>query len=725
MSLPERTHANSMTLTPTDSTPVFDTRPLNPKANTDSLPVFGDDYWRLAAALFEAHATQLGLNYADMLPPYKRISKAFNLLLIKYETPPQILHERAPARLSIPTIIRTHRLLKRFFQWLSTRQVSALTDLTQADFDDFLAYIRTAPWSTAVRVDCMAAVQLFWAYRDLLPPEGRLPVAPWDGKKPGYVLTVNQSRPMENTTPRIQETVMQLLLVWAIRFIEDFADDIVAAHSEFQLLCNRHARGRRKGLSRVLGHHGRAGRDLRQEVRQLFDAYEASGRPLPGRLDETGQLYLNLSHLSRVLDCNANSLTEYTSWLKAEISRRQLELVDGAPLHDRVTGQIDGVPWRSTRITYTEIGSLARHLSTAACIVIAHLSGMRPGEVLNLERGCAKHDSVTGLDFVHGRKFKGARGSDGAKLPEGEVRRNPWTVIPVVTRAIALVESLHDRRLLFPSCLYINGRVLRGKGEMARTSSHMNRDIQQFITWVNMYCADHGRVDHIPPDPKDRQISLSRFRRTLAWFICHRPRGLVAAAIQYGHVQVSITQGYAGNAASGFPDVYAFEEALGKVQQAVEDQVLLRQGEQVSGPAAPLYRERTEQAAKEYQGEIFPTERHARRALNNPVLHVFHAESVTCVFDPDKALCILLKQSDDPRRTPDLNNCRSTCKNIAITDRNIVLVRRRLAVHEADAHDPLAPEPLRKRAAALAEKDQAIIDAHVAHQVQSSEERNP
>jgi hypothetical protein len=30
----------------------------------------------------------------------------------------------------------------------------------------------------------------------------------------------------------------------------------------------------------------------------------------------------------------------------------------------------------------------------------------------------------------------------------------------------------------------------------------------------------------------------------LAWFICRRPRGLVAAAIQYGHLHVQITQGY-------------------------------------------------------------------------------------------------------------------------------------------------------------------------------------
>jgi hypothetical protein len=38
----------------------------------------------------------------------------------------------------------------------------------------------------------------------------------------------------------------------------------------------------------------------------------------------------------------------------------------------------------------------------------------------------------------------------------------------------------------------------------------------------------------------------SRFRRTLAYFIVRRPRGLIAAALQYSHVSTKVTLRYAG-----------------------------------------------------------------------------------------------------------------------------------------------------------------------------------
>ena len=51
----------------------------------------------------------------------------------------------------------------------------------------------------------------------------------------------------------------------------------------------------------------------------------------------------------------------------------------------------------------------------------------------------------------------------------------------------------------------------------------------------------------------------------LTWFIVRRPRGLVAAAVQYGHLRVQMTLGYAGNYASGFPDEIAFEDWLARL----------------------------------------------------------------------------------------------------------------------------------------------------------------
>jgi hypothetical protein len=182
---------------------------------------------------------------------------------------------------------------------------------------------------------------------------------------------------------------------------------------------------------------------------------------------------------------------------------------------------------------------------------------------------------------------------------------------------------------------------------------------------------------------------------------------------------VRITQGYAGTAASGFPSDYAFEEHLGHSDQAMEDARRLREGEHVSGPAADRYRERTVAASERFRGQVIPTQRQALAALNRPELQVFHGDAMTCVFDRAKALCELRALSDDPRRTPDLENCRSHCANIARTDRDIQQLRLQQASYQADVDDPLAPKPLRLRAEALAARLQGIIDAHEAQRPSS------
>jgi integrase len=53
-----------------------------------------------------------------------------------------------------------------------------------------------------------------------------------------------------------------------------------------------------------------------------------------------------------------------------------------------VQGSIDGRPWRHRPITFDGAPLLARHLNTACDIIIGYLSGQRPGETLNLRRGC-------------------------------------------------------------------------------------------------------------------------------------------------------------------------------------------------------------------------------------------------------------------------------------------------------------------------------------------------
>lgn len=44
---------------------------------------------------------------------------------------------------------------------------------------------------------------------------------------------------------------------------------------------------------------------------------------------------------------------------------------------------------------------------------------------------------------------------------------------------------------------------------------------------------------------------MARFRRSLAWHIARRPGGLVALAIQYGHMRTTMSAGYAARGRGG------------------------------------------------------------------------------------------------------------------------------------------------------------------------------
>jgi hypothetical protein len=349
--------------------------------------------------------------------------------------------------------------------------------------------------------------------------------------------------------------------------------------------------------------------------------------------------------------------------------------------------------------------------------VISYLSGMRPGETLTLRRGCVRQDPTAGLWLLHGRAWKGAVDERGSKRPEGEPRADPWVVVEPVARAVGVLEALHEWPLLFPTTLLLTPAVALQLGDRvgrARTSQVITGDLVRFVDWVNAYCQSSGRRDQqIPPDPARRPLAPSRFRRTLAWHIVRRPRGLVAGAIQYGHVKTQVTLGYAGTYASGFPDEHAFEEGLLRYELLMEADQRLAAGEHVSGPAAGAYRDRTRHAAGRFAGRTITSARDARRLLANPALQIFPAKGMTCVFDPAKAKCRLRPAGDDDaRRTPDLDDCQPGCQNIARTDHDIAELHRHADELRELADDPLSPAPRLAREQHQLARLEAILDEH-------------
>jgi integrase len=156
-----------------------------------------------------------------------------------------------------------------------------------------------------------------------------------------------------------------------------------------------------------------------------------------------------------------------------------------------ITGKIDGRPWRGRPITVQELPTLVRPLYAAAFIVTCYLSGMRPGEVLNLPRGCRDADEL----LIRGQRGKGY---DRTPLPgDTEDRHRPWVVAVPVHATIAILEDLYDGPLLFPASLVYAHKTRPGEFN-ARQSQAMTVDIDDFISWVNASFAALGSAAAIP-----------------------------------------------------------------------------------------------------------------------------------------------------------------------------------------------------------------------------------
>ncbi len=148
------------------------------------------------------------------------------------------------------------------------------------------------------------------------------------------------------------------------------------------------------------------------------------------------------------------------------------------------------------------------------------------------------------------------------------------------------------------------------------------------------------------------------------------------------------------------------------LEQVDEDARLLDQGEHVSGPAAADYRARVTHAVR-FHGRVVNQVRNAGRLLSGGDPDIHHGEGITCVHRAETAECRrIIAAQGLTVEGPQESHCRSTCPNLAYTDRSIGQLRARLTALEATVHDPLIPLPLRDRADAQADAARRVIDRH-------------
>ncbi|MEU9079108.1 site-specific integrase [Kitasatospora sp. NPDC048538] len=678
---------------PHPGTPVLINRPIRPGTDPAGLSVFGEERWELTPALFEEHIATTSLNFALVPGPLRHTAKNYVWQLLNCPEPPA-LRRFTRTRLAVRSIVSLFSSLTVFLVWLDVRGITALADVGPNDLDAYLADLLESGTSRDTLGERIITVRRLWAWREMLPAYGRLPEAPpWRGADADELIG-RKRRSGENRTPRIPPATIDRLMLWSLRFVEDFSADILAIRDEYATLAPRSFTDRRR-------HGGRQGprtpEVFHADLQSLLQRMARDRTALPGKPGPDGHPVLDRQHLARLLNCPTHWLNRNAN--KAALAASGLPIADAAYLSAPIRCQLGGEPWRPGPITFAEAPHLIRHLSTACAVVLAYLSGARPGEVLSWRRGCVRHDPTADLWLIQGRKWKGAIDENGEKKPQGEERTDPWVVVKQVADAVAVLERLHDRDLLFPTTLFdtrVADVLAQRRLGKARTTQVLAHHIDLFTAWIDDYCTATGRDERVPPDPSGRQIYPVRFRRTLAWHIVRRPRGLVAGAIQYGHLHVGVTLGYSGTYASGFPDEHSFETWLLRLEELADAEHRLRAGEHVSGPAAPTYTQRVHQASRQFAGRVLTNTRQARDLLDNPTLQIHEGKGMTCVFDPAKAKC-RLGGDEQVRRTPDLTDCQPGCQNIARTDRDITVLRGQIAELEVLVADPLSPSPRQER----------------------------
>ncbi|BEL11896.1 hypothetical protein Q0Z83_100870 [Actinoplanes sichuanensis] len=352
-------------------------------------------------------------------------------------------------------------------------------------------------------------------------------------------------------------------------------------------------------------------------------------------------------------------------------------------------------------------------ITAASITVIAYLTGMRPQEVLSLRTDCLKivENDTGGIRYeVRGRAFKNVRDDEGRQLTQGRARKQPWLTIEAGARAIraaAIAAKATDSSgLLFPR-LRMRKAVRQGG---ALTVAVANNRITDFVSHVNAVLAPQTGRKPIDVE-SEGNITLRRFRRTLAFHIARQPLGEVALGVQYGHLNIVTGQGYAGRSEAGLQGLIDFERMTKVVElldSLVEEQ---ESGTTVSGPAAARLSSALMRYETDFAGTTW-TDKEAKRMRKTPGLQIFDNPNtmVLCVFDAATSRCHAgTSPSSTTRSTPALDNCARSCANIARTDRHIAALREEregLATEATQVPEPIAAR-LHQR---IADIDQIVHD---------------
>lgn len=613
---------------------------------------------------------------------------------------------RMRTRVSRATARQTISTWFRFSRWLSERNVHTLAACDRAVLHEYAIMLREGANDRAYVHHQLTALTRLWAFDQLTAQSVGIARPPWDEDGFDDYLPAAGGGGGENKREALAEETMGPLLIWAIRVVEDLADDILAAYDEFRRLTE-------VAPTQPSTPAGRTA------LKYFLGPMAAAGGPIPATR-KCGKTAFARTYIAGVTGA---SLHQVQSFYKDHCLAPMVAARPGpCPLSTHITGRIAGHPWREA-IDYNEAIALRKHLVAAAFIVCAYLTGARPQEVLGMRSGCCPEPSQDGNPgrhlirihpedvaddpeedgndgdetedasephlLIRSHHFKTATDPDSGNYRPAE-RPVPWVAITPVVNAIRVLERIvPEGELLFGSAMHNPSYAHLRTGALGQLA--VRERIDEFVAWVNVEATAQGLPGEvIPPDPYGG-LGLARFRRTLAWHIARRPGGLVALAIQYGHMRTALDRDESGRYGSrsrrGIHDLVDVETALATADAAADLHERFQDGEGVSGPAArralleastgPLFRGAL--VKSDFARKHALARRHLAR--DGGVLYDNPHALLLCLYKRDRALC----EQDGQHDAPSLERCVAGCGNTVRTDQHAALLRERASHLERKA----------------------------------------
>lgn len=676
-----------------DSTPVIANakRILREEA---PVPNFGENLWSLAPMAHPRQREKVTCNFESIPHRFRLPVKKAVWLLINDGKPNRAVRRggtKTKRWVAANTAVGFINDIRAFLKYVAkvTPEVRSLRGIVSETTD---AYVGTLDG----RVGRASAGRHYTSIRLLhdltadLHSSERLPAPSWVDDK----VFLGNRRGSDNSTPPMPDAVLTPMLLWSVAFVEQFADDILAARDAIDAYAPPIVQD--YPLTAL-------------QAEQLLRAWQKDhGNSLPWTDSSSGGIALSYMCFSLNWD---------THYLRGGLKARLRPFPDmvvsdnpACPIPTQVHGRVHGRCWQPEGMDYYRLNAHRTDLQSACMFLLGLNSSMRPEELLNLELETLQDDGtknpLTGRieapdgqvrHLLYGRTFKGQDGVDGTQRADGVVRT--WAITELGATAVSVLERLNGRhrRLFVPI-----GTPSTDGSALSPTTSLAARNLRKFVTRMrSLATALALPEEYVLPDDAEDFMTLSVFRRTSEVLTQQEIGGVLAGAHQAGHrlrdpYDTRVTEGYGG---------LATQSKLGRrtsdrTGQALAHLVVESRQGVIGGPAADRALGVANLAAAELElvdpanlmTPVLSNEwKRITKSVGQSVYEVPLAGGTHayCIFHLPWSACT--KEGEEP----DIAGCKIVCPNKALTTDSIRGLQQRQQELQASKQDATAEEVIR------------------------------